>query len=219
MLNSHLGKPANNIAVVQPRHGEKVETTFDTEVRTETINKNSLGKETTFSEKETTFVDDAGETMDIKPMPPIMRALPYGYFRGYSGYSGLSSSRNFHIPGISVPQTTMYAASTPSRLGVNRPLFDHGKYYSGQIKRTNSNCPSVSDTDYGSDIDTYDYVSGYMSDGDILKSNRGEEWASGYLSEGGASLYARRLQQRFREGMQAVRECMQKSSGLVDDDR
>ncbi|XP_048240091.1 neuron navigator 2-like isoform X15 [Haliotis rufescens] len=218
MLNSHLGKPANNIAVVQPRHGEKVETTFDTEVRTETINKNSLGKETTFSEKETTFVDDAGETMDIKPMPPIMRALPYGYFRGYSGYSGLSSSRNFHIPGISVPQTTMYAASTPSRLGVNRPLFDHGKYYSGQIKRTNSNCPSVSDTDYGSDIDTYDYVSGYMSDGDILKSNRGEEWASGYLSEGGASLYARRLQQRFREGMQAVRECMQKSSGLVDDD-
>ncbi|XP_071112876.1 neuron navigator 2-like isoform X11 [Haliotis cracherodii] len=218
MLNSHLGKPANNIAIVQPRHGEKVETTFDTEVRTETINKNSLGKETTFSEKETTFVDDAGETMDIKPMPPIMRALPYGYFRGYSGYSGLSSSRNFHIPGISVPQTTMYAASTPSRLGVNRPLFDHGKYYSGQIKRTNSNCPSVSDTDYGSDIDTYDYVSGYMSDGDILKSNRGEEWASGYLSEGGASLYARRLQQRFREGMQAVRECMQKSSGLVDDD-
>ncbi|XP_046579006.1 LOW QUALITY PROTEIN: neuron navigator 3-like [Haliotis rubra] len=218
MLNSHLGKPANNIAIVQPRHGEKVETTFDTEVRTETINKHSLGKETTFSEKETTFVDDAGETMDIKPMPPIMRALPYGYFRGYSGYSGLSSSRNFHIPGISVPQTTMYAASTPSRLGVNRPLFDHGKYYSGQIKRTNSNCPSVSDTDYGSDIDTYDYVSGYMSDGDILKSNRGEEWASGYLSEGGASLYARRLQQRFREGMQAVRECMQKSSGLVDDD-
>ena len=42
---------------------------------------------------------------------------------------------------------------------------------------------------------------------------------SGYMSEGGASLYAKRMQQRFREGMAAVKECMQKSSGLVDDDR
>ena len=60
-----------------------------------------------------------------------------------------------------------------------------------------------------------------MSDGDILKSSNrnNDDWSSGYLSEGGASLYAKRLQQRFREGMQAVKECMQKSSGLVDDDR
>ena len=218
-----MGKPANNVAIVQPRSGEKMETTFDADVRTEKVNKTDgsvSGKETTFSEKGTTFVDDSGETMDIKPMPPIMRALPYGYFRGYSGYSGLNSNRNFHIPGISVPQTTMYATSTPSRLGVvNRPLFEHGKYYSGQINRTTMNCPSIPDTDYSSDMETYDYVSGYMSDGDILKNNKGDDWTSGYLSEGGASLYARRLQQRFREGMQAVRECMQKSSAVVDDDR
>ncbi len=42
---------------------------------------------------------------------------------------------------------------------------------------------------------------------------------SGYMSEGGASLYAKRMQQRFREGMAAVKECMQKSSGVIDDDR
>ena len=66
-----------------------------------------------------------------------------------------------------------------------------------------------------------------MSDGDVLRANRNggggansDDWSSGYLSEGGASLYARKMiQQRFREGMQAVRECMQKSSGLMDDDR
>ncbi|KAK6169208.1 hypothetical protein SNE40_020304, partial [Patella caerulea] len=213
-----LGKPANNVAIVQPRHGEKIETTFDREVRTETVNKPSSGKETTFSEKSTTFVDDCGETMDIKPMPPIMRALPYGYFRGYTGYTGLSSSRNFHIPGISVPPTQAMYASSTSRLGVNRPILEHGKFYSGQIKRSGSNCPSVNDPDYASDVDNYDYVSGYMSDGDILKNNRVDDWSSGYMSEGGASLYARRLQQRFREGMQAVKECMQKSSGVIDDD-
>lgn len=111
MLGAHISKTASNVAVVQPRSGEKMETTFDAEVRTETIHKHSpdsdlnkpgLGKETTFltpeKDEKTTFMDDAGETMDIKPMPPIMRALPYGYFRGYSGYGGFNN-RNFHIPG------------------------------------------------------------------------------------------------------------------------
>ncbi|CAG5133890.1 unnamed protein product, partial [Candidula unifasciata] len=111
MLGTHISKTASNVAVVQPRSGEKMETTFDAEVRTETVHKHSpdldmsktaLGKETTFltpdKDEKTTFMDDAGETMDIKPMPPIMRALPYGYFRGYSGYGGFSN-RNFHIPG------------------------------------------------------------------------------------------------------------------------
>jgi neuron navigator 2 len=59
-----------------------------------------------------------------------------------------------------------------------------------------------------------------MSDGDILKgNNKVEDMNCGYMSEGGASLYARRLQQRFREGMQAVKECMQKNTGMIDDDR
>ncbi|XP_012946444.2 neuron navigator 2 [Aplysia californica] len=256
MLGSHIAKNASNVAVVQPRPGEKMETTFDAEVRTETIHKMSSeqekaqtgGKETTFltpeKEEKTTFLDDQGETMDIKPMPPIMRALPYGYFRGYSGYGGFNN-RNFHIPGISVPTTAMYATRTGSAQGLGmppRPLGEssqHGgppKFYSAHIKRAGSASSgphgpppphsSSSDADYASESDTYDYVSGYMSDGDILKNNRNnggggagaDDWSSGYLSEGGASLYARRLQQRFREGMQAVRECMQKSSGIMDDD-
>ena len=120
MLGTHISKNASNVAVVQPRPGEKIdkteklekkETTFDSEIRTETTEKMSSemdqnnthsGKETTFltpdKEDKATFLDDAGEAMDIKPMPPIMRALPYGYFRGYTGYGGFSN-RNFHIPG------------------------------------------------------------------------------------------------------------------------
>uniref|UniRef100_A0A0L8IBV4 Uncharacterized protein n=1 Tax=Octopus bimaculoides TaxID=37653 RepID=A0A0L8IBV4_OCTBM len=225
ILSSQLAKPANNVAIVQPRHGEKIETTFDTEVRTETVSKS--GKETLILEKdnkETTFIDDAGETMDIKPMPPIMRAMPYGYFRGYVG---TSSNKNFHIPGISVP-TSLYAGggsggggSGSSRLSMNRSYMDQGGYYSsGSIKRAmSSGGQSALESDYASDLDTYDYISGYVSDGDILRSQRCDDMGSGYLSEGGASLYARRLQQRFREGMQAVKECMQKSSGILDYDR
>ncbi|XP_062586338.1 neuron navigator 3-like isoform X4 [Saccostrea cucullata] len=226
VLHSQLNKTANNVAIVQPRHGEKVETTFDTEVRTEKVIKDSkettvTTKETTFSEKTTTFVDDEGEKLDIKPMAPITRAMSYGssgLLRGYGSPGNKLPVLNYHNPGYATP-TPAYFAST-SRLGVNRPLIDHGKFYSGPIRKVpSSGQNSGFDTDYSSDYDTYDYMSGYMSDGDILK-NQGkmEDMTSGYLSEGGASLYARRLQQRFREGMQAVKECMQKSSGLLDDD-
>lgn len=228
VLHSQLNKTANNVAIVQPRPGEKVETTFDTEVRTEKVTKDLkeitvTGKETTFSEKTTTFVDDEGEKLDIKPMAPITRAMSYGssgLLRGYASPANKLPGLNYHNPGYATP-TAAYFAST-SRLGVNRPLIDHGKFYSGPIRKVpSSGQNSGFDTDYSSDYDTYDYMSGYMSDGDILKNNQGkmEDVTSGYLSEGGASLYARRLQQRFREGMQAVKECMQKSSGLLDDDR
>lgn len=233
VLHSQLNKTANNVAIVQPRHGEKVETTFDTEVRTEKVSKGdsnfkdtsttSNAKETTFSEKTTTFVDDEGEKLDIKPMAPITRAMSYGssgLLHGYRSPGNKLPVLNYHNPGYATP-TPAYFAST-SRLGVNRPLIDHGKFYSGPIRKVpSSGQNSGFDTDYSSDYDAYDYMSGYMSDGDILKNNQAkmEDMTSGYLSEGGASLYARRLQQRFREGMQAVKECMQKSSGLLDDDR
>ncbi|KAJ8315776.1 hypothetical protein KUTeg_007926 [Tegillarca granosa] len=221
-LGSQINKPANNVAIVQPRHGEKMETTFDTEIRTETINKinedQKNPKQTTFSEKETTFVDDSGETMDIKPMPPILRAMPYsgtGYLRGY----GTPVGKIFHNPGYATPTTAAYYAST-SRIGMNRNIMDHAKFSSGPIKKTfSSGSSNPLDTDYSSDYDTYDYISGYMSDGDILKSNKVDDMSSGYLSEGGASLICQATTSNgFREGMQAVKESMQKSSGLMDDD-
>jgi neuron navigator 2 len=81
----------------------------------------------------------------------------------------------------------------------------------------------------GSGVDVH---LGYMSDGDVLRSSPGHHHhdsdlgGSGYVSEGGASNYAKRMQQRFHEGMMAVKECMEKSSAnnkggaiLHDEDR
>jgi hypothetical protein len=71
MLNASYGKPANNVAIVQPRHGDKLETTFDTDVRTEP-SKQGVGRESG-EEKGSTFVDDSGEAMDIKVISGVDR--------------------------------------------------------------------------------------------------------------------------------------------------
>ena len=223
-LGPQMNRQASNVAIVQPHHGEKKETTFDTEVHTDIINKDEklksdsvikTNKENNVSDKNTKFVADSGETLDIQPMQPINRSLHYGgYMRGYA-------SPNKPIP-LPVSQGQCYAMTSVggNRIGMNRSLMEFGKIYSSPIKRAmSSGSGNVSFDENNSDYENYDYISGYMSDGDILKKNQMEDMNSGYMSEGGASLYARRLQQRFREGMQAVKECMQKSSGVNDDDR
>lgn len=63
-----------------------------------------------------------------------------------------------------------------------------------------------------------------MSDGDIVRTaacaRRPDDANCGYMSEGGVSLYMQRMQQRFREGMLAVRESLEKNNNtLTDDDR
>ena len=225
VLGTQMNRQASNVAIVQPHHGEKKETTFDSEVHTDIINKEEKlksdnvtksQKETAVSDKNTKFVADSGETLDIQPMQPINRSLHYGgYMRGYA-------SPNKPIP-LPVSQGQCYAMTSVggNRIGMNRSLMEFGKIYSSPIKRAmSSGSGNVSFDETSSDYENYDYISGYMSDGDILKKNQMEaDMNSGYMSEGGASLYARRLQQRFREGMQAVKECMQKNTGVADDDR
>ena len=212
-LKEKRAKEQNQNNIQASSKQPKMETTFDTEVRTETKTDNSS------KAKETTFGDEAEteDTFDIKPMQPInMRSGPYGYL-GLARNTG----KPLHIPGLTLHSP--YGGSSSNRLGSNRPILDP-KLYTNSMKRTVSNCTNVLESDYGSDAEDgsssgrYDISSGYMSDGDILKSKPMDDF-SGYMSEGGASLYARRMQQRFREGMQAVKESMQKSSGVVDDDR
>ena len=73
---------------------------------------------------------------------------------------------------------------------------------------------------------------GYMSDGDVVRgcgSGRAavgratDRMMSGYTSEGGGSSgvssYARRMQQRFLEGILAVRQSMERTPQFTDDDR
>ncbi len=175
------------------------------------VERKKSGKDTSVAEE----LD--GFDVDIKPMQPIMRSTPYGYLRHASLTNSPMMRPSLHISPLA-NQNSGLAHSASSRLGVNRPLIDPSKLYTNSMKRTMSNCHSNFDTDYGSDVEGFDVASGYMSDGDILRSNHSDDINSGYMSEGGASLYAKRLQQRFREGMNAVRECMQKSNDLANDE-
>ena len=75
---------------------------------------------------------------------------------------------------------------------------------------------------------------GYMSDGDVVRgcgvgaaavgrAAAAERLMSGYTSEGGGgggvTSYARRMQQRFLEGILAVRQSMKRAPQFTDDDR
>ncbi|XP_053093979.1 neuron navigator 2 isoform X5 [Pangasianodon hypophthalmus] len=63
-------------------------------------------------------------------------------------------------------------------------------------------------------------VSGYVSDGDVLAKNaHADELSSGYLTDGGLSLYTRRMN-RFPDGLAMMRETLQKhvSTGQGDAD-
>ena len=73
---------------------------------------------------------------------------------------------------------------------------------------------------------------GYMSDGDVIRgggsgraagSRAADRLMSGYTSEGGGgggvTSYARRMQQRFLEGILAVRQSMERTPQFTDDDR
>ena len=70
---------------------------------------------------------------------------------------------------------------------------------------------------------------GYMSDSDVVRGggsgygavNRtADRMMSGYASEGGGvTSYARRMQQRFLEGILAVRQSMERTPQFTDDDR
>ncbi|XP_061889373.1 neuron navigator 2 [Entelurus aequoreus] len=65
-------------------------------------------------------------------------------------------------------------------------------------------------------------VTGYMSDGDVLSKNatRADDVASGYMTDGGLSLYTRRLNRLPDNNMSAVRETLHRnpSSGQGDAD-
>lgn len=65
---------------------------------------------------------------------------------------------------------------------------------------------------------------GYMSDGEVLRTNIAcstypPQNFDGYMSEGGASLCADRISQRFKEGMKQVHESMNKVQHFLHDDR
>ena len=164
------------MAPVTPQ-GRKMETTFDAgDVRTETKNvpktyHTNSPKETTFAEK-----DESDDVLmqNIKPMQPILRASPYAYLN--IGKPNALPRPSLHISTTLSSQVSSLAhsQSASSRLGVNRPLIDPSKYSLTHLNakwNVLSSSRSVQDDDCASDADSTDLAAGYMSDGDILRSN------------------------------------------------
>lgn len=61
---------------------------------------------------------------------------------------------------------------------------------------------------------------GYTSDMEVIGTMGGANLdleISGYMSEGGISLYAKKLQATFKEGMEAVRDSLKKPTNIIDD--
>ena len=230
----HISSLRQKQAAKSPMNQKRIETTFDSEVTSQ--QRNNPGH--------SAFVENDEEEDNIKPMQPLGQFRPggYNYLRSVNNSPLLRPSLHLatsaNVSGSISPSLSTHGQSASSRLGVNRPLIDPAKLYTSPMRRTMSNGGSQSphsvhhmmyESDCNSDAEgSVDVTLGYMSDGDVLRSSHHDSdlGGSGYVSEGGASGYAKRMQQRFHEGMMAVKECMEKSSAnnkggavLHDEDR
>ncbi|XP_050732902.1 protein sickie-like isoform X2 [Eriocheir sinensis] len=146
--------------------------------------------------------------LNIKPMQPLVRASQYGYMRGLGMHQARTVPPSLHVSRL----TLQDAANTVPQKGM-RP-GPHFKRPPGGNQ--------VLDADY-SDLESVELTNGYMSDGDVLRNvgyrSGNSSDLDGYMSEGGASLYAQRLNQRFKEGMRQVHESMNKVQHFIQDDR
>ena len=164
----------------------------------------------------------------LKPLQPISTSMPYAFLRSLSTLSQGKSQ------GSSDPSER--PLSSPSHRSTQSDSFhrtDHhnvapsfGKLYSPVVMSTTT----ASTIPYAIDDHLKKFPkqhitpaggsnSGYLSDGEILRSGTNQDIGSGYLSEGGATLYVRRIQQRFREGLLAVQESLERNQSKADDTR
>ncbi|CAN8005353.1 unnamed protein product [Ixodes hexagonus] len=112
-------------------------------------------------------VEDA--LANIQPMQPLNRASPYG---GYA--RSLSGHRAARLPACLRLQADVHRVARHMMAASQ----DIARLYGAQRAGTTSDYAEI--------------TAGYVSDGDVLRAPTAEEVASGYMSEGGASLYARR---------------------------
>uniref|UniRef100_A0A8C0HDQ8 Neuron navigator 2 n=1 Tax=Chelonoidis abingdonii TaxID=106734 RepID=A0A8C0HDQ8_CHEAB len=112
----------------------------------------------------------------------------------------------------------------PPRANASRFInTESGRYmYSAPLRRQlasrGSNVCHMDISEKGGDEIDLETISmdatGYMSDGDVLGKNiRTDDITSGYMTDGGLGLYARRLN-RLPDGMAAVRETLQRNTSL-----
>ncbi|XP_013774980.2 neuron navigator 3-like, partial [Limulus polyphemus] len=167
-------------------------------------------------------IEESDDVMlNIKPMPPLTRASPYGYMRGH-----LSSSRNL--------TNRLYMANFPLQTDVRntddgrRPLSQHrlttddsSKIYGVPVKRALGNSRALLDVSCFPDIDSTNIVIGYMSDGEVIGQSplyRVEDISSGYTSESGRFLYSRQPTRKISEKKLTLKDANVLQDDSFDDD-
>ncbi|XP_030843938.1 neuron navigator 2 isoform X2 [Strongylocentrotus purpuratus] len=190
---------------------------------------NRATKETTFGDSITTQLKEPSPEVRQSPDMPNSHRTSSLTRRGSLGStSKLRSMSTVSIPTESTNDSTVMTTKPD---GTYQPLLSKG--YLNSMRRTFSNRSHLNDLQFTDQTnqtlidDCNDYVSediasGYVSDGDILHRSAGlGDIGSGYMSEGGGTLYARRIGMSFRvhDGMAAVREYLSKSMDLSDEER
>ncbi|XP_041452722.1 neuron navigator 2-like [Lytechinus variegatus] len=189
---------------------------------------NRATKETTFGDSITTQLKEPAQ--EVRHSPEVPHAQRSSSLTRRGSLGSTSKLGNMSTVAVSIPtdSTNDSNVMTTKSDGSYQPLLS--KVYLNSMKRTFSNRSHLNDlqfTDQTLIDDCNDYVSediasGYVSDGDILHRSAGlGDIGSGYMSEGGGTLYARRIGMSFRvhDGMAAVREYLSKSMDLSDEGR
>ncbi|XP_054774647.2 neuron navigator 2-like [Lytechinus pictus] len=189
---------------------------------------NRATKETTFGDSITTQLKEP--TQEVRHSPEVPHAQRSSSLTRRGSLGSTSKLGSMSTVAVSIPtdSTNDSNVMTTKSDGSYQPLLSKG--YLNSMKRTFSNRSHLNDlqfTDQTLIDDCNDYVSediasGYVSDGDILHRSAGlGDIGSGYMSEGGGTLYARRIGMSFRvhDGMAAVREYLSKSMDLSDEGR
>ncbi|KAB7496192.1 Neuron navigator 2 [Armadillidium nasatum] len=151
--------------------------------------------------------DSEDVIIDVKPMQPLIRAAQYGYIRGLGGHNGRALPPSLHVSRMALQENSHTVPQKGMRIApphLRRHLTPGSPRSPGHIQG------HIIDADY-SDLECIDLANGYLSDGDVLRSNIGcttypPPNMDGYLSEGGASLYAHRLNQRLKEDVVSATE-------------
>ncbi|KAL4642001.1 neuron navigator 2 isoform X1 [Arapaima gigas] len=174
------------------------------------------GTQITHSTLETTF--DSSVTTEISGRSILSlttRSTPLSWRLGQSS------------PRLQAGDAPSIGNGYPPRANASRFVnAEGGRYlYSGPLRRQlAARGSALCSVDLGDKVEELDLESinmdatGYMSDGDVLSKNiRADDVTSGYMTDGGLSLYTRRLN-RLPDGMAAVRETLQRNASTGQGD-
>ncbi|XP_023673183.2 neuron navigator 2 isoform X1 [Paramormyrops kingsleyae] len=174
------------------------------------------GTQITHSTLETTFDSSVTTEMSGRSILSLTaRSTPLSWRLGQSS------------PRLQAGDAPSIANGYPARAAASRLVSaDGSRYlYSGPLRRQlASRSSAICSMDLANKVEDLDLegmnmdATGYMSDGDVLNKNvRADDVISGYMTDGGLSLYTRRLN-RLPDGMAVVRETLHRNASTGQGD-